>query len=116
MSAPIPERDRRSKELGLIGHITETLVGKQSRKVAFGIWLFIVANSFKVRLPDMPWDVWWKCVLLAGALIGLGTVLDEIVSTFGKALATATAKKVNAVIETKTTVTTETPSDPTATA
>lgn len=106
----IPEVDRRKKETGFIGHIAETLIGKQSRKVAFGIWLFIVANGFKAR-TDMPWDIWWKCVLLAGSLIGLGTILDDVVLTFGNAMAGIAASKVKAVVETKTetTVTTEQP-------
>ena len=106
----VPEIDRRKKEAGFVGHIAETLIGKQSRKVAFGIWLFIVANGFKAKI-DMPWDIWWKCVLLAGALIGLGTILDQIVLTFGNSVAGFAASKVKAIVETKTetTVTTETP-------
>lgn len=113
----IPEVDRRIKaEPGMVGHIFETLIGKQSRKVAFGIWVFIIANGMRERHADMPWDLWWKCVLLAGALIGLGTVLDEVVSTFGNSVAGFAANKVKAVIETKTatTVTTEAPSAPPA--
>lgn len=97
----VPEVDRRKKENGFFAHVAETLIGKQSRKVAFGIWLFIVANGFKAR-TDMPWDIWWKCVLLSGALIGLGTVLDEVVSTFGNAFASSAAAKVGSVIASKT--------------
>lgn len=97
----IPEVDRRKKENGFFAHVAETLIGKQSRKVAFGIWLFIVANGFKAR-TDMPWDVWWKCVLLSGALIGLGTVLDEVVATFGNAIAATAADKVKTVVTSKT--------------
>lgn len=112
----VPEVDRRThKEKGFFGHIAETLIGKQSRKVAFGIWLFIVANGFKAR-TDMPWDIWWKCVLLSGALIGLGTVLDDVVAKIGDTLAVAVGTRIKAVVETKTstTVTTEVPNAPPA--
>ncbi len=98
-----PEVERRKKETGLFAHVAETLIGKQSRKVAFGIWLFIVANGFKAR-TDMPWDTWWKCVLLSGALIGLGTILDEIVMTFGSAIAKTAASKVGAIVSTESTI------------
>lgn len=98
----VPEIDRRKKESGIIRHIFETLVGKQSRKVAFGIWVFIVANGMKEGHADMPWDLWWKCVLLSGALIGLGTVLDELISKFGDKVVGVAAGRVNTLIETKT--------------
>lgn len=97
----IPEVDRRKKETGIVGHVMETLIGKQSRKVAFGIWVFIVANGMREQHADMPWDLWWKCVLLAGALIGLGTVLDDVVATFGNKLAGIAADKVTSIVETK---------------
>ena len=112
----LPEVDRRKKETGVIAHVVETLIGKQSRKVAFGIWVFIIANGMRERHADMPWDLWWKCVLLAGSLIGLGTILDDVVLTFGNAVAGFAANKVKAIIETKTetTVTTEPPNAPPA--
>lgn len=110
----IPEVERRKKDTGMIGHVVETLIGKQSRKVAFGIWVFIIANGMRERHADMPWDLWWKCVLLAGALIGLGTIVDEVVANFGNAVAGFAANKVKAIIETKTetTVTAEQPGAP----
>ncbi len=98
----LPEVDRRKKESGIIRHIFETLIGKQSRKVAFGIWVFIVANGMRERHADMPWDLWWNCVLLSGALVGLGTVLDELISKFGDRVSGFAADKVNKFIETKT--------------
>ena len=98
----IPEIDRRKKETGIIIHIAETLIGKQSRKVAFGIWVFIIANGMRERHADMPWDLWWNCVLLSGTLIGLGTVVDDVVSTFGKSVAMYAANKVNSLIGSKT--------------
>lgn len=101
----IPEIDRRKKDLTLREHVVETLIGKQSRKVAFGIWLFVVSNAFKAK-TDMPWDIWWKCVLLAGAMIGLGTVLDDTISKFGDLIAVFSADKVKAVFTKKTEETT----------
>lgn len=110
----IPEIDRRKKETGMFGHIIETLIGKQSRKVAFGIWVFIIANGMRERHIDMPWELWWKCVLLSGALIGLGTIIDEVVANFGNAVAGFAANKVKTILETKTTttVTTDAPATP----
>ena len=112
----IPEIDQRKKERGAVGHIVDTLIGKQSRKVAFGIWLFIVTNGMRERHADMPWELWWKSVLLCGALIGLGTILDEMVSTFSQAIAVFAANKVNAIIteKTKTTETSVTAAAPAA--
>lgn len=98
----IPEVERRQKETGVTRHLIETLIGKQSRKVAFGIWVFIIANGMRERHADMPWDLWWKCVLLSGALIGLGTVLDDLISKFGEKVVGFAANKINTVIETKT--------------
>lgn len=107
----LPEINRRKKEIGFFGHILETLIGKQSRKVAFGIWVFIIANGMRERHADMPWDLWWKCVLLSGALIGLGTVLDEMVAKFGDTIAVVAGNRIKTAVETKTetTVTTEAP-------
>lgn len=107
----MPEVDRRKKETGLFGHITETLIGKQSRKVAFGIWLFIVANGFKAK-TDMPWETWWKCVLLSGALVGLGTVLDDTITKIGDLIAIKAANNVKAVLETETKVVINAPATP----
>lgn len=98
----VPEVDRRKRETSIIGHVAETLVGKQSRKVAFGIWVFIVANGLRETHADMPWDLWWKCVLLSGALIGLGTIVDEVVATFGNTVAGFAASRVGAIIQAKT--------------
>lgn len=97
----LPEIDRRKKDLTLREHVIETLIGKQSRKVAFGIWLFLVSNAFKAK-TDMPWDIWWKCVLLAGAMIGLGTVLDDTIAKFGDLIAVFGADKVKTVFAKKT--------------
>lgn len=111
MDNAIPERDRRKKETGFIAHILETLTGKQSRKVAFGIWVFAVSTTL-LKDALIAADIWWNCVLLCGALIGLGTVLDETIAKFGDLIAVFSADKVKAVFSKKTettTVTSETP-------
>lgn len=100
----LPELNRRQKESGVVKFAFEALVGKQSRKVAFGIWLFAVANAFKAR-TDMPWELWWNCVLLAGALVGLGTVLDDLISKLGDKVIGSVATKINTFTETKSTET-----------
>ncbi len=104
----VPEIDRRQKEPGVVRFVFEVLIGKQSRKVAFGIWLFAVANTFKSR-ADMPWDLWWNCVLLSGALIGLGTIVDELIRKLGDRVIGSIATKINSVTETTKTVETITP-------
>lgn len=125
MAEKTPEIDRRKKEeSGFVAHILETLTGKQSRKVAFGIWVFVVTNGMKESHTDMPWELWWKGVLLAGALIGLGTILDDTIAKFGDLIAVFAADKVKAVFSkrieatteatTQTTVTTEVPHVPPA--
>lgn len=101
-SGAVPEIERRKKEAGFFAHVAETLIGKQSRKVAFGIWLFIVVNAMREQHADMPWDLWWKGVLLAAALIGLGTILDDTIAKFGDLIAVFAADKVKSVVSTKT--------------
>lgn len=101
----IPELNRRKQETGFWRHVMETLIGKQSRKVAFGIWVFIVANGMRERHTDMPWELWWNCVLLSGALIGLGTILDEMINKLGDRFIGVAATKINTFTETKTTET-----------
>lgn len=93
----LPEVNRRKKETGVIRHVIETLIGKQSRKVAFGIWVFVVANGMRERHADMPWDLWWKCVLLSGALIGLGTILDEMLAKLGDKVVGVVSSKINTI-------------------
>ncbi len=109
----IPEIDRRQKETGMIGHIVETLIGKQSRKVAFGVWGFIADNAFLASGKITP-DLWWKVFLTCALLIGFGTILDEVILTFGKSVAVWAATKVQTIVNTKveTTVTDAVPPPP----
>lgn len=96
-----PEVERRQKDSGMFRHVAETLIGKQSRKVAFGIWGFIVGNSLLVaaKIDSHQWLIW--SLTMAG-LVGFGTIMDELLRKFGNKLVGAAADKVNAVITSKT--------------
>lgn len=50
----------------------------ESRKVGFGVWLFVMANIFLDK-AKIPAEIWVKCVFVSGALIGFGTILDRAV-------------------------------------
>lgn len=52
------------------------LLFMDSRKVAFGLWLFIVSDWFLfVKLIDA--DKWLLCIGLSSGLIGGGTLADR---------------------------------------
>ena len=102
------EYDRRKKEKGLITHIVETFNGKQGRKVAFGLWLFWVANGFKAKL-EMPWDIWFNCMVISALLVGFGTLLDAFLAKVSDAIVVIfadRASKIKSLTQTK-----EVPSD-----
>lgn len=106
----IPEVNRRKKESGVTGQIVETLIGKQSRKVAFGIWGFIAANTF-LATAKIDADVWWKCFLTCALLIGFGTILDSTLAKVGDYIASSVGKKINSAVNIVTVRTEETASD-----
>lgn len=99
MESKTPEVNRRKKENGITSHIVETLIGKQSRKVAFGIWGFIAANTL-ITSGRIDAIVYWKMFLTCALLIGFGTVLDDVLMKFSDKVSGIAAKKVNTVIET----------------
>jgi hypothetical protein len=47
-----------------------------SRKVAFGLWLFAIANVFLIR-QFIKSDEWMTCVIFSSVLVGGGTVADS---------------------------------------
>lgn len=49
---------------------------QDSRKVAFGLWLFIVSCLFLMEKLIVSGD-WVTCMILAGSLVGGGTVADR---------------------------------------
>ena len=53
----------------------------ESRKVGFGIWLFIVANIFLDK-GKIDAATWLKCAFVSGALIGFGPTLDKLIDKY----------------------------------
>ena len=53
----------------------------ESRKVGFGIWLFIVANIF-LEKGKIDETTWLKCAFVSGALIGFGPTLDKWIDKY----------------------------------
>lgn len=57
-------------------NIIKILGFMESRKVGFGLWLFIVANAFLMyRFIDS--DRWFLCITLSTGLLGGGTLADK---------------------------------------
>jgi hypothetical protein len=52
------------------------LCWKGSRKVSFGLYLFIVANTYLIKHLISSQE-WFTCVCLTSALIGGGTLADR---------------------------------------
>jgi hypothetical protein len=101
MAEPIERRK------GNIAHIIDTFIGKQSRKVAFGIWGFIAANAL-IQEGKIDMRVYVEMFFTCAALIGFGTILDDILRKLGDKLADKAAGRISAVtstIKTETTVT-----------
>jgi hypothetical protein len=59
--------------------LIELLLFKDSRKVAFGMWLFIVANVW-LFMRLITSDEWMFVIALCSALVGGGTVADAWLS------------------------------------
>jgi hypothetical protein len=57
-------------------NLLHLLFFKGSRKVAFGIWLFLTANAY-LFLKLISSEQWFTCICLTSALIGGGTVADK---------------------------------------
>jgi hypothetical protein len=101
-----PPVERRKKYFW--SHITDVFIGRQSRKVAFGVWGFIASNAFLADGKITP-DIWWKCFLTCAMLIGFGTIVDAIVEKMGDQLAGKAAKVFKSSEETTRVVTTTEP-------
>lgn len=56
-------------------NLIKLLLFSGSRKVAFGLWLFIAAVTLLI-LKLISSDQWMLCVALTSGLIGGGTVAD----------------------------------------
>jgi hypothetical protein len=57
-------------------NLFQLLIFKGSRKVSFGVWLFIVANAY-LWFKVIQSSDWMACVALASALVGGGTLGDK---------------------------------------
>ncbi len=94
------------KETGLLRHIAETLIGKQGRKVAFGIWGFLAANAF-LEIGKIDAHTWMVCFVTCMLLIGFGTLMDTFVENLGGKLVDVIAGVVGnrvSIISNKTTI------------
>jgi hypothetical protein len=61
-------------------NLLNILLFKDSRKVAFGLWLFIVCNVW-LFLKLINSDEWMFVVALCSGLVGGGTVMDAYLRT-----------------------------------
>ncbi len=66
-------------------NLYKLLVFKDSRKVGFGLWLFIVSNVYLIRHLITSQD-WFTAIALCSALIGGGTLGDKILENQKKKL------------------------------
>ena len=57
-------------------NLFQLLIFKGSRKVAFGLWLFIIANIYLWFKVIQSGD-WMTCIALSTALVGGGTLADR---------------------------------------
>lgn len=57
-------------------NLLKLLFFQGSRKVGFGLWLFIIANIY-LWIKLISADQWMNVVLLVTALTGGGTVADK---------------------------------------
>lgn len=61
-------------------NLLSLLFFKGSRKVGFGLWLFIVANVYLYRHVIISGD-WMTCIALSSALVGGGTLADRYIES-----------------------------------
>ena len=66
--------------------IIAVFIGRDGRKVAFGIWLFWVATSL-IAVGKIESAHWFYCAISSALLIGFGTITDAIVAKVGDAAA-----------------------------
>lgn len=93
MGTEIKEPVERRKKY-MMAQVVDVFIGRQSRKVAFGVWGFIAANSL-IASGKIDMVIYWKMFLTCALLIGFGTILDSIVEKIGDQLAGKISAKVN---------------------
>jgi hypothetical protein len=57
--------------------ILKILMFDESRKVGFGLWLFIVASYLLLKGSLITSEQWMTCMVMCSVLIGGGTVADS---------------------------------------
>lgn len=67
----------------ILMNLLTLLFFRGSRKVAFGLWLFIVANIY-LWLKMITADMWMNTILLSSVLIGGGTAFDRFIESKSK--------------------------------
>jgi len=77
----------------MLAQVVDVFIGRQSRKVAFGVWGFLAANSL-IASGKIDMIVYWKMFLTCALLIGFGTILDSIVEKIGDQLAGKIATRI----------------------
>lgn len=60
-------------------NLLNILLFKDSRKVAFGLWLFIVCNVWLFR-KLITSDEWMFVIALCSGLVGGGTIADRFIA------------------------------------
>ncbi len=88
----LPE-ERRKKYI--FNSIADILIGRQSRKVAFGVWGFWISNAF-LASGKITEKTWWWSFLTCASLIGFGTILDSILEKMGDRMAEIVVQKIKA--------------------
>jgi len=73
--------------------ILKILLFDESRKVGFGLWLFISANLLLWR-HVITGDQWMDCVIMCSILIGGGTFSDKWLSKKKDLNATGTTTQI----------------------
>ena len=64
-------------------NLIHLLFFKGSRKVAFGLWLFIVSNAY-LWLKLIQVGDWNNCIILSSLLVGGGTAFDRFIESKSK--------------------------------
>ncbi|HYF34344.1 MAG TPA: hypothetical protein VD994_03550 [Prosthecobacter sp.] len=65
----------------LTPNILLILLFENSRKVGFGLWLFIVATILLLKGRLIDGDSWMLCAMASGAMITGGTMFDNYMKT-----------------------------------
>ena len=57
--------------------ILKILMFDESRKVGFGLWLFLAASYLLMKGAHITSEQWMTCMVMCSVLIGGGTVADS---------------------------------------